>query len=378
MKTAAVALALASTVLGQSLTEVLSSSPQLTNLTNLLQPYADSFAGLQNITLLAPDNDAIGAFLNSSTGAAVATQPDLVQAILNYHVLQGNYSNITNTSFIPTNLQPPTYANVTGGQRVQALASGGNVTFFSGLLQNSSVVNASIPFDQGTIHIINRFLTLPQNVSATAVALNLTSAVGAIQTLELGDAVDNTEDVTIFLPNNAAFSRIGGNLANLTTEELTNILQYHVVAGQVLYSTDIMNCSSVATLSEGGNITVTLEGSDVYVNSARVIRPNVLVANGVIHVIDRVLNPANATAAPNTADTSATEQAFAGATSASDEPFTSGVATPTSSIATESVASAEASASEASSSSGGAWRPTETGALGLAALFGGAAAVMNM
>lgn len=292
-----------------------------------------------------------------------------------YHVLQGNYSNITNTSFIPTSLEPSAYANVTGGQRVQALASGSNVTFFSGLLQNSSVVNASIPFDQGTIHIIDRFLTLPQNISTTGVALNLTSAVGAIQTLNLTEQVDTTADLTVFLPNNAAFQRIGGNLANLSTEDLTNILSYHVVPGQVLYSTDIMNGSSVGTLSQGANLTARIEGTDVYVNQARVIRPNVLVANGVIHVIDRVLNPANATAAPNTA-TSATEEAFPGATSASDEPFTSGVPTPTSSIATESVASAEASAS--SSSSGGAWRPIETGAMGMAALFGGAAAVMNL
>ena len=296
--------------------------------------------------------------------------------VSSYHVLQGNYSNITDTSFIPTNLLPPTYANVTGGQAVEAVASGSNVTFFSGLLQNSSVINASIPFDQGTIHIIDRFLTIPQNISTTGVALNLTSAVGAITALNLTETLDYAQDVTVFLPNNAAFQRIGGNLANLSTDDLTNILSYHVVQGTVLYSTDITNGSSVGTLVDGGNITVTLEGSDVYVNNARVVRPNVLVANGVIHVIDRVLNPANATAA---VVTSATEEAFPGATSASDEPFTSGVPTPTSSIATESVASVEASASGASSSSsGGAWRPLETGAVGMAALFGGAAAVMNM
>ncbi|KAK5942927.1 hypothetical protein PMZ80_003932 [Knufia obscura] len=375
MKTAAIALALASTAVGQSLTEVLSSSPQLSNLTTLLQPYADQFSNLTNITLLAPDNNAISTFLNTTTGAAVASQPNLVQAILNYHVLQGNYSNITNTSFIPTSLQSGAYANVTGGQRVEAVPSDGNVTFFSGLLQNSSVVNASIPFDQGTVHIISQFLTLPQNVSATAVALNLTSAVGAIQTLNLTQQIDNTEDLTVFLPNNAAFQRVGGNLANLSTTDLANILSYHVVPGRVLYSTQIMNGSSVGTLSQGSNLTARLEGEDVYINQARVIRPNVLVANGVIHVIDRVLNPANATAAPNTS-ASSTEEAFAGATSASDEPFTSGVPTPTSAI--ESDAGEAQATGGSSSSSGGAFRPLETGAIGMAALFGGAAAVMNM
>ena len=250
---------------------------------------------------------------------------------------------------------------------MEASVSGTNITFVSGLLQNSSVVNASIPFDNGVIHVIDNFLTIPQNVSATGVALNLTSAVGALQTLNLTEAIDYASDITLFLPNNAAFQRIGGNLANLTTEQLTEIISYHVVNGSVLYSTDIMNGSSVQ--SAGANLTLRLEGDSVYVNNAQVIRPNVLVANGVIHVIDRVLNPANSTATPNT---STTEEAFPGATSASDEPFTSGVPTPTSSPP------ADASGTGSSSSSGGAWRPIETGAIGMAALFGGAAAVMNM
>lgn len=253
---------------------------------------------------------------------------------------------------------------------------GSNITFFSGLLQNSSVVNASLPFESGTIHVIDRLLTIPQNISATGVALNLTSAVGALQNTSLVQTVDNTPDLTVFVPSNAAFQRIGGNLANLSTSQLAEILQYHVVAGQVLYSTNItmMNGSSIGTLNQGANLTLSVEGSDVYVNNARVITPNVLVRNGVVHVIDRVLNPANSTATPNTADTSATEQAFPSASSASDEPFTSGIATPTSSIATDSVASAQASAT----STDGAWRPMETGALGMVALFGGAAAVMNL
>lgn len=378
MKIAALALALATTAFGQSLNEVLAGQPQLSQLATLLGQYNSSLSNLTNVTILAPDNTAVSAFLNSSTAGALSSEPQLVGSILNYHVLQGNYSNVTNTSFIPTNLQPGAYANVTGGQRVGAVA-GGNVTFFSGLLQNASVVNASIPFDQGTIHVINQFLTLPQNISATGVALNLTSAVGAIQNLSLTETVDNTQDVTCFIPNNLAFQRIGGNLANLSREDLTNILSYHVVPGRVLYSTDIMNGSSVGTLSQGANLTIRMEGESVFVNQARVVLPNVLVANGVVHVIDRVLNPMNATAAPNTASSASTEEAFPSASSAAEEPFTSGVPTPTSAIATEAAATGGAGAAGgSSSSSGGAFRPLETGAMGLAALFGGAAAVMNM
>lgn len=284
-----------------------------------------------------------------------------------YHVLQGNYSTFTNTSFVPTLLQPPTYTNVTTGQVVEANSTGSNVTFFTGLGQNSSVVNASLPYSGGTIHVIDRFLTLPQNVSATGVALNLTSVVGAIQTLNLTEAVDYSPNLTLFLPNNAAFQAIGGNLANLTTEELTTILSYHIVNGTVLYSTDITNGTQLNV--GGATHTLYVEDGSVYVNNAKVVQPNVLVANGVVHVIDRVLNPSNTTVTP---DTSTTVQAFPSASSASEQPFTSGVATPTSAVPTG------GAGGSSSSSSGGAWRPVETGAIGIAALFGGVAAAFNV
>lgn len=371
MRAAALALAFASSALAQSLTEVLSSNPDLSNLTQLINSSqnADTLSQLSNITLLAPNNAAISEFLASPAAANFASSPSLVSAVLSYHVIQGNYSNITNTSFLRTALTDRQYSLVSGGQRVEAVANDGNVTFFSGLLQNSSVVNASIPFTGGTIHIIDRLLTVPQNVSTTAVALNLTSVAGALGTLNLTETVDTTEDLTFFLPNNAAFQRIGGSLANLSTDNLTEILSYHVVPG-LYYSTNITNGSSVQTL-QMNNITLRIEGGSVYANGAKVIQPNVLVQNGVVHVIDSVLNPNNATQVPNT---STTEEAFAGATSASDEPFTSGVPTPTSSIATSAVQSAQGS----STSSAGAFRPLETGAVAMAALFGGAVAALNM
>ena len=42
----------------------------------------------------------------------------------------------------------------------------------------------------------------------------------------------------------------------------------------------------------GVNLTITVDGSDVFVNSAKVVTPNVLVSNGVVHVIDKYVSPA--------------------------------------------------------------------------------------
>merc|ERR1711907_708917 len=90
--------------------------------------------------------------------------------------------------------------------------------------------------------------------------------------------------------------------------------------------------TSVSTLT-GHNITLQNINGSLYVNSAKVVTPDILFGNGVIQVIDEVLNP-NTTVAHNSSMTatskSSTSQAFVGVTTkASNVPFTSGQATPT-------------------------------------------------
>ena len=301
MKFSAVAIiACAGSAVAQSslsLTQALSSRPELSALAGLVgnvSGLANQLGMMQNITLLAPNNAAIQSALNTSTGMMLSSNPALLQAVLTYHVIQGNYPSPNATAFLRTSLTPGNFANVTDGQRVEVSASNGNVTFTSGLLQNSSVVtNGTISFSGGTIHIINKLLTVPQNVTATAVASNLTSVVGALTALNLTSAVSTTKDLTIFVPSNSAFQAIGGNLANLSTAQLTSILQYHVVPG-VYYSTNITNGSSVAALA-GGNITLRVIGGSVYANGAKVAstRPSLFkeMSNMILRLYQMSLSP---------------------------------------------------------------------------------------
>ena len=275
-----------------NLTAALASSPQLSNLTGLLSAYpgvAAGLAGATNVTILAPSNAAFANLDNDQLLFALTNYDNsTIQSFINYHVLNGTYnsSQITDTpSFVPTHLTDPTFANVTGGQRVEAINANGNVTFYSGLLSNSSVSQANIVFDGGIIHVIDTFLVPPVNISTTAVALGLSSAAGALEQATLVAPLDVATDVTAFVPSNEAFEAIGSALANATISELTSILEYHVVNGTVAYSTDVVN-ETVPTL-QGSNLTLTVEGGSVFVNQAKVIIPNILVANGVVHVIDR-------------------------------------------------------------------------------------------
>ncbi len=135
------------------------------------------------------------------------------------------------------------------------------------------------------MHVIDTVLTLPQNVSSTAIASNLTALAGALNQTRLISAVDTTRDVTIFAPNNEAFQRIGSALPNLTTEQLAGILTYHVVNGTVAYSSTLSNMTVRAL--NGGELNIRVNNGSVYVNSAKVVVADVLVANGVVHVIDK-------------------------------------------------------------------------------------------
>ena len=145
--------ALAATASAQStmnLTGTLAGNSNLTNLTTYLgflgAPFQTQLANMKNVTILAPSNKAFAAFLNSSMGAAIKlNNTAAIQAVLLYHVLNGTYNSSaikTTPSFIPTMLNNSTYSNVTGGQRVEAMTVGSNVTFVSGLLTHSNVIQA--------------------------------------------------------------------------------------------------------------------------------------------------------------------------------------------------------------------------------------------
>lgn len=146
-----------SAIMAQNLTQLLANTTQLSSLTALLSSYpgvANSLANITNVTLLAPSNDALAKFTNSTAFQALASSPNgnkTIEDLLSYHVLQGEYyaSNITDTpAFIHTLLNDTTYTNVTGGQVVEAIKQDNNTYFYSGLLANSTVTQAVCPHAQ--------------------------------------------------------------------------------------------------------------------------------------------------------------------------------------------------------------------------------------
>jgi len=116
--------------------------------------------------------------------------------------------------------------------------------------------------------------------------------VEAVTKAGLAGALSAQGPFTVFAPTNEAFNalfkQLGvGGVKDLTAEQLTPILTYHVVSGKVM-STDLTN-TSVATLN-GQKIKIDLSNG-VKINERKVTKADISGSNGVVHVIDRVLLP---------------------------------------------------------------------------------------
>lgn len=130
----------------------------------------------------------------------------------------------------------------------------------------------------------------------TAVAAgNFNTLVAAVQAAGLVDALKGQGPLTVFAPTDEAFAKVpGATLQSLlepeNKDQLVKILTYHVVPGRVL-AKDVVGLRSAKTL-QGGEVAIGVADGRVFLNNAQVTATDIETSNGVIHVIDTVLMPA--------------------------------------------------------------------------------------
>jgi uncharacterized surface protein with fasciclin (FAS1) repeats len=119
-----------------------------------------------------------------------------------------------------------------------------------------------------------------------------TTLVAAVQATGLTDALDGG-DWTVFAPTDDAFAKLGldgGNVAAaFSKEDLTDILLYHALEGSV--KSDIAKTLvGDIVMANGKRAGLKVYEGSLYVNDdAQVIIPDIMAANGVIHVVDTVI-----------------------------------------------------------------------------------------
>ena len=209
-------------------------------------------------------------------------------------------------------------------------------------LIDPSLVAVDIEASNGIVHVIDRVLLpvdLPGNDAPTITGIVAASGDGfdgnptdfdllleAVKTAELAGVLDDPNaDLTAFAPTDAAFVKLAEDLGYDGGDEagawgylvealtllgggdpiplLTQVLTYHV-AGESLQASQVIAAGEVATL-QGGVLTLdglSLVDAEPDLDNPELVATDIQAANGVVHVIDGVLLPADLLASDGSND----------------------------------------------------------------------------
>lgn len=277
----------------QSIVDIAVGNEDFSILVAALQK-ADLVGALQGdgpFTVFAPNN---AAFLKLLGGLGITAEqlldhPQLSEVLL-YHVVSGKVMS--------TDLSDGMTAPTLKGDMIK-------VDLSSGVKINSSnVIAADIEGSNGVIHVIDTVLVpsdfeleeeMPSIVEIAVGNEDFSILVAALQKTDLVGALQGEGPFTVFAPTNEAFIKLLNGLGIsaedlLSQPDLAKFLLYHVVSGKVM-STDLSDGLKAPSLN-GEELVFDLK-SGVKVSGSTVAAADIEASNGVIHVIDSVMIPAN-------------------------------------------------------------------------------------
>jgi transforming growth factor-beta-induced protein len=304
-------LALAAPVMaqdGQDIVDVAVENGSFTTLVAAVQQagLVDALKAEGPYTVFAPTDDAFAALLEETGMSA----EDLLGAenladILLYHVVAGEFDAASVIELVGEN--DYVLVDTLAGIPVKVSVDMGNV-----YINDAMVILPDVEASNGIIHVIDSVI-LPPSKTITDIVVEsagmeedaeFTVLLAAVSEAGLAETLAGEGPFTVFAPTDAAFAdaleALGITAEDLVaSEDLTNILLYHVVGGEeALYSNDVAAALAdagedglmVETLN-GASFTVTADEDGIYVDGAQIIMTDILASNGVIHVIDAVILP---------------------------------------------------------------------------------------
>jgi uncharacterized surface protein with fasciclin (FAS1) repeats len=267
--------------------------------------------GTAEFTVFAPTNAAFQTFF-ASLGSGVTVDnvnADVLKAILLNNVV----SNEIKSTDIPAATYVSTLSPINSTANAPTISmfvqkSGSTVTLNGGVDSKGAVVStADVDASNGVIHIVNRVIQIPtlvdhvvDNPEFETLQTVVTSADQAA-VLSALSGLTASAPATLFAPNNAAFATAlgtGGFANGASTAQVTKVLQYHVTTAGNVRSSQLSNNQIVPMFtSPVQNVTVilgtgTVDIRDTANNLSRVFQADIQASNGVIHGVNRVLQPA--------------------------------------------------------------------------------------
>ena len=239
-------------------------------------------AGAGPFTVFAPTNAAF-ALIPEADLTALLADKDALSDVLLYHVISGKLlaSDVVAADYLTTENGGIVPVTTAGGAKIGGVA----------ISQTDLVVR------NGVIHVIDAVLLPPPTIAEIAGANpafeTLTAAVGAAG---LGGALDGEMLFTVFAPDDDAFAKVpSADLEALLADKpaLTDVLLYHALDGVVPARVAITLTTAAAKNGKSLALAYDADTKVLTVNGATVKQADVWARNGIIHVIDSVLLPAN-------------------------------------------------------------------------------------
>ncbi|KZO91106.1 FAS1 domain-containing protein [Calocera viscosa TUFC12733] len=308
-----------------------------------------------NKTVFAP-NDAAFSAVPSNVSSNLAELGD----ILMYHFVSGAF-NASSFATSPNHTIMRTFLNDTALVQLEAnksqvlVAESVNGTVMLLNQPQNVTVLQSATYENLVIHVIDSVLSIPPAITDLTSA-NISELLSAAESTNLADPVIASHGLTIFAPTDmaleGALSALGAAATNLTL--IQAVLGNHIINGTTLYSTSLLSGANFTSAS-GEPLMTIANASGLYVMSANstamVVQSDILIENGVVHLIDGVLlNPMS--------NPSAAESAYSMAT---------GAAATQTAMETGAVGATGAAAGASPSTSGSSGGSGSSGAMGLTA-----------
>jgi len=163
------------------------------------------------------------------------------------------------------------------------------IHLFSGLGNNVTVLKADIPYDGGILHVTSGFFSIPQSLS-TSLSLTPEGTTFGTYLSSSNSSLDATPAITVFAPNNAAILSALSTNQTLTADEVTGLVGAHVVNGFAAYSPYLISGATFKTVS-GSSVTISTksDGSILVNGASKIVKSDIVISNGVVHLIDKVL-----------------------------------------------------------------------------------------
>lgn len=241
--------------------------------------------GTGNFTVFAPTNAAFNSLFSELGISGIdALTKETLTPILLYHVLGTE---------VKSSMISPGYVSTLSPAQGSAVSLKIDVASGVKLNMSANVTVADVDVKNGVIHVIDKVLLPPSIVDLAIANESFSILVQAVVKANLVDALSAAGPFTVFAPTNAAFEALFATLgvsgvADLTAEQLTPILTYHVVSGNVLSSQ--LSAGDVPTLN-GESLSIAVSPAPSINGTVNIVATDVQGSNGIIHVIDQVLLP---------------------------------------------------------------------------------------